>query len=151
MPKRNPAITVALIAGAFAIVAPIVTYFVTRTADTYLFQPIPNDRRVAIEGRWTGTIEQEFRGHHVAYPCELQLEVHGSTLRGTLHESMKDGSETFEATFDMTGGFYHDRFTRLEYAAKSKSSIHFGSMILELSPDATTLKGNFVAFGAYSQ
>jgi hypothetical protein len=51
----------------------------------------------------------------------------------------------------MTGGFIFDRFARLEYASKFPGSIWFGAMILELSPDAKELKGNFVAYGAYSQ
>jgi hypothetical protein len=52
----------------------------------------------------------------------------------------------------MSGGFIFDRFVRLEYGSKTPGSVWFGSMILELSPaDAKELKGNFVAYGAYSQ
>jgi hypothetical protein len=51
----------------------------------------------------------------------------------------------------MSGGFLHDRFARLQYTSKAKGSVHFGAMILELSPAATELKGRFVAFGAFSQ
>jgi hypothetical protein len=151
MPKLNSAITVALITGAFAIVAPIITYLVTRTGETYLFEPVSHDRRAAIEGNWSGTVQQEFRGHEVTYPCELQLKVHGKTLQGLLHLNLKDAGQTFETWFDMSGGFIHDRFARLEYASTAKGSVWFGAMILELSPAATELKGNFVAFGAHSQ
>jgi hypothetical protein len=146
-----PAIVAAWIAGTFAIVAPIVIYFVKHAADTYLFQPIAKDRRAAIEGHWSGSMEQEFRGHKVAYTGDLHLEVHGRTLRGMLHVTLKFGGQTFEPVFDMSGGFLHDRFTRLQYTSKAKGSVHFGAMILELSPAATELKGRFVAFGAFSQ
>jgi hypothetical protein len=149
--QTPPAVIAAWIAGTFAIVAPIITYFVKRAADTYLFQSISKDRRAAIEGHWTGSMGQEFRGHQVAYTGMLQLEVHGRTLRGMLHVTLKFGGQTFEPIFDMSGGFLHDRFARLQYTSKAKGSVHFGAMILELSPAATELKGRFVAFGAFSQ
>jgi hypothetical protein len=151
MPEHNTAITVAIITGAFAIISPIVAYFVKRTGDKHLFQPIPNDRRATMKGHWNGKIEQEFRGHKVTYPGDLQLEIRGHTVHGQLHITLKDGGQTFEATFDMSGGFLHDRFAQLEYSSMAKGSVHFGTMILELSPTATELKGNFVAFGAFSQ
>lgn len=151
MAKRSPTVVAALIAGAVALVGPLVTYFVTRAADTHLFQAIPPDRIAAIEARWKGTAEQEFRGHLVNYPAELQLEVHGRVVRGRLHVDLKDRGEEFTPTFELSGGFLHDRFLRLEYASDTKASVHFGAMILELSPDARTLTGRFVAFGAYSQ
>ncbi len=146
-----PAVIAAWIAGTFAIVAPIIAFFVKHAADTYLFQPIPKDRRAAIEGHWTGSMGQEFRGHSVAYTGDLHLEVHGRTLRGMLHVNLKFGGQTFAPIFDMSGGFLHDRFARLQYTSKAKGSVHFGAMILELSPTATELKGRFVAFGAFSQ
>lgn len=147
----NSAVIAAWIAGGFAIVAPIIVYFAKRSADTLFYERIPNDRRTAIKGRWSGTMRQNFRGQPVTYPGDLKLEVHRRTLRGQLHVVLRTAGETFEPTFNLTGGFLHDRFARLEYASEAKGSVHFGSMILELSPTGTELKGNFVAFGAYSQ
>ncbi len=151
MPKRHPAIIAAWIAGGFAIATPAITYFVTRAAEAHLFQDISEDRRTAIEGHWTGVADQEFRGHPVSYPAELDLEVRGRDIRGRLHVDLKDGGQEYTPTFELSGGFLHDRFLRLEYASNAKGSVHFGAMILELSPDTTVLSGNFVAFGAYSQ
>lgn len=146
-----PAVTAAIIGGAFAVVAPIIAYFVRRVADAWLFQRIPRDRRTAIEGHWSGSMEQDFRGRRVTYPGDLELEVRGRSLRGTLHVSLTFAGQKVEPTFNMSGGFLHDRFARFDYTSKAKGSVHFGAMILELSPTATELTGNFVAFGAYAQ
>ena len=149
--QTPPAIIAAIIGGICAVVGPIIAYFVRRIADTYLFQRIPKDRRAAIEGHWSGSMEQEFRGQKVTYPGDLELAVHGRALRGTLHVTLTVAGQRLEPTFSMSGGFLHDRFARFDYVSKARGSVHFGAMILELSPTATELKGNFVAFGAYAQ
>jgi hypothetical protein len=159
--KSNPLIAALIVLGTMvtAVIGfwqaagPVVTYFVTRPADTSLFEPITAGRVAAIEGSWSGTIQQEFYGHEVTYPGYLELEVHGKTLSGTLKTVLEDKvcpGGRCESTFDMTGGFIHDRFARLEYGSKNKDAVWFGTMILELSDDASELKGNFVAYGAHS-
>jgi hypothetical protein len=93
------------------------------------------------------------RRHQVSYPGYLHLEVHGKILQGRLHTVLHDNDcrpLPYEQMFEMSG-VIHDRFARLEYASKVKSALTFGAMILELSTDATELKGNFVAFGLYSK
>jgi hypothetical protein len=160
--KNNPLIAalivlctiVTAVIGFWQTASPVLVYFVTRPADT-LFDPIKADRVAAIEGSWSGTIQQEFYGHEVTYSGDLDLEVHGKTVGGILKTDLMDKdcpNGRCQSTFVMAGGFIFDRFTRLEYGSKTPGSVWFGAMILELSPaDAKELKGNFVAYGAYSQ
>jgi hypothetical protein len=66
--KNNPLIAAVIVLGTIltAVIGfwqaagPVVTYFVTRPVDTSLFDPIKADRVTAIEGSWSGTIQQEF-------------------------------------------------------------------------------------------
>jgi hypothetical protein len=115
------------------------------------FQHISRDRRAAIVGKWSGTMEQDFRGRKVTYPGDLVFAVHGRELRGTLHVTLVAAGERLSPTFNLSGGFLHDRFARLDYVSQTKGTVHFGAMILELSPAADALTGRFVAFGAYAQ
>lgn len=151
MAKRSATVVAAWIAGAFAVVGPIATYFATHLAETHFFQEIPAEQHAAIEGQWKGFAQQDFRGHPVRYPAELELKVNGRKIEGRLHVDLKDGEQEYTPTFEISGGFVHERFLRFDYASNLKGSVHFGSMILELSADTTTLRGHFVAFGAYSQ
>jgi hypothetical protein len=51
----------------------------------------------------------------------------------------------------LTGGFYHDRFVRLEYFNSEGRRMQFGCATLELDAPGDKMEGEYVGYGAWSE
>jgi len=51
----------------------------------------------------------------------------------------------------LDGGFFHDRFLKLDYKNADNTAVQFGAIITELSSEGRTLRGYYVGYGAISE
>lgn len=141
-----------IITATVTFLTPIGTFLFTKYFEGRLFDPISVQRRDAVRGLWVGTIQQNYLGEQKSYPGELDLEVKGKNLTGTLRIPPPPPCDmTQRISFTVKGGFLFERFARIEYNSTSKGSVYFGSMIVELNPEGTKFNGYWVAFGAFSK
>src|SRR2546423_14769182 len=106
----NPTIVAAIIAGAVAIVAPLITLVVKEILEQKPFSPVTG-RRKALVGKWHGVLKE------VNGPGGKPLEV-DITFEFTKHRKRILGCATFTLpglatrTLDFTGGFFHEQFLK---------------------------------------
>jgi hypothetical protein len=145
-------IIVALIAGGFAIIAPIVTFIVTRSYENRFLQPVSSNRVAALVGSWEGTTHQECGpgGKPDDAKVSFKLALAGKKLRGQGIFRTCVGAEEVVITFHLSGGFLHDRFLRFDYNPEASETVQFGSIIVELSNDAKKLTGRYMGYGAFT-
>ena len=142
-------IIVALIAGGFAVVAPIVTFVITRSYENRFLQPISSRRAGALVGTWEGDAHQEFGADGQPFDAKVTFKftVTGKKIQGQGIYRMRDGAQDIITTFIFSGGFLHERFIRFDYNPEAADTVQFGSIILELSNDAKSLKGRYLGYG----
>ena len=140
----------ALVSGGFAIVAPIVTFIGTKAYETRFLDHISPGRRKALVGTWEGVAQQEFGPD--GKPVNLKATMTFTTSRKlVIGEGTYRLPDDSQARFRFSGGFLHDRFLRFNYTSAEAGVIQFGSIILELSPDAKEFRGRFQGFGVQTK
>ena len=77
--------------------------------------------------------------------------MHPSKKRIKGEISYNDPITNKKNIFTITGGFHSENYLLLNYENSDESNVHFGSAILELSPNPNTLKGLFQGFGRESR
>jgi hypothetical protein len=107
----------------------------------------------AITGRWVGTVHQDegLDGRPMDYPCTLDLRLNGKSVVGSGKVNITIDGISTPAMLKIDGGFYKDRFFRLEYINTDRSYLHFGAFILRLDSIPTKMQGRFCGYGAFSK
>lgn len=135
----------AIIGGVCTLSAPIITLIVKATIDRSRNPIITNARQKALNGTWTGTIEYDDTDDEPLAPHDAVLEVTSRRrfIEARVAYTTKGGSTTVKAS----GVFILDSLMRVEYKNEAPHVNHFGTLLLNLSPDAKTLSGRFVTYG----
>lgn len=141
----------AIITGSCAVGSALLTVVFTRLWEQRDFQIISQPRRKTLSGAWAGTYDQEvgpegpFRGDITLLLVTKRKIVTGEcTIKAPLRPS------PFTSSFAVNGGYYHDRFLSLEYRNPHAATVHFGSLLLELTARGT-LRGRYLGFGAVTE
>ena len=140
----------ALIAGCATIISAIITlllkeYFDRRKETEY--EKVKSQIRDAVYGNWKGHYKQTLNGNMLSINLSMDLKV-SSTGVITGKAKVPYGDETFE--LDIKGGFYSERFLKMDYENQNKSVLQFGAFIFKLSDNSKRLAGNFVGSGHVS-
>jgi hypothetical protein len=154
----DTSIKVAIISGLFALLAPIITYVVTKELEDRYFEQMPYERQNALSGRWEGMMYQEvgFDGERLEVPMEIPIDIE-ATVSGRRLEGVSKvkfplpNGETDTSLVNFTGGFLHDRFIKIDYKNSNLATIQFGSMILELNSRGNMLSGRFLGYGDFTE
>lgn len=149
----NPITLSAIIAGIFAISAPIASYFVIRFYESSSHRILSHSRRKALEGKWTGKVRQEvtINDYPSEYEVSMELNAYRRTIKGKGSVRIQLPNQTYSLSINIDGGFLHERFARLDYENSDVASIQFGIMLLELNSDASELSGRFLGYGARTE
>lgn len=146
----NIDITKAIIAGIATILASVITlllkeYFDRRKAR---YEKVADKIRDAVYGKWKGSFEQTLESQPINIEMDIELKVSSSgSITGKAKFPFRD--ETWEVS--IKGGFYSERFLKLDYENVNRAILQFGAFIFRLSDDAKTLKGCFIGYGHISE
>jgi|SRR5262245_3883744 len=141
---------IAILGAVCTLASPIIALLVKEKRQNRLLETITSSRRKAIEGNWKITCIQEIKGEGVpdGFTGTLSFEAGQKIVKGKIaYEHYKRGP----AVLNLKGGFYNDRFLKLEYENEIYRVIQFGVIILELSANGSTLRGRLLGFGADSE
>lgn len=141
----EPVIVAAIISGSVAILAPIITYVVTRMYDNRELRQIKG-RQKAISGTWHGTIAQEIDGNLANINLSITFTAGKKIVEGIAE--FISPMTGLPVKLNFTGGFHNDYFIKFDYTNPDETVIQFGSCIVRLSDDGKTLKGKYVGYGA---
>jgi hypothetical protein len=148
----DPTITASVIGGACTVVAPVVTYMITRRIDNINKLRISRDRRAALNAEWRGRVYQDRGpdGEPLEFLVNATFKTTTKTITGSsvIRVPRPDNEEIEEVKLTFEGGFLYDRWLRLNYVASDRRQVQFGSTVLLLDSQAKTLKGHFVGYGA---
>ena len=148
----DPKIVAAIISGAFAVVAPILTLILKQYFDNRSKLPIPSGRREAITGRWQGMAHQE-QGPQgpFDFPLTVELTAGRKILSGVLTIRYEIDGRQEQAQFNVSGGFFHGSFLQLNYTPRDRATIQFGSVTALLDAAGKRLEGRFSGYGKITQ
>lgn len=114
------------------------------------YEAISDSRRQFLTGKWTGTgcDQAGESGAHDPQTFGVSWELHviGKQIlgRGTVTYPDRPGDPS--ASFDLEGGFIHERFCQLNYVTKDGAAIRFGSIIVDFAGDGRSLTGCYAGF-----
>ena len=139
-----------MIAGAAAILAPILAVVAKSYLDQRDLLPLSKARRNTVIGLWVGTLTYRVSAARSGELDDLEVDFRRRhrLLLGTARYTHSGTGE--RVTLLLRGGFYHDNFIMCQYR-QGQGMMQFGSIILELSPDARELTGYLVGFGRESR
>ena len=108
------------------------------------YENIIKAKREAVKGKWKGKYSQVLFEEQITVPIELSLKVsRNGKLKGELYFSYN----SIEYFIDVWGGFYLQKFIKLEYRNVKQEVDQFGSFVLELNACSDKLEGCFVGYG----
>jgi hypothetical protein len=141
-------IIAALIGGGCTVLSPIAAHFVRNALDARNYANVPKHRLKAIKGTWIGTVRERNMTHRITseYPAHFDLFSRGRKIKGsgrTIHPN-----ENIDLL--LKGVFLDDKYIEVTYRNAKKAVRHYGVILLELSDDASELKGE-VVFCGYDQ
>ncbi len=116
--------------------------------------PISADRRRALLGTWEGSFDQEGGPDGAPLTGRVEIELNqqsGKALTGTARFEATIEDKPLPSAIAIQGGYRNDRFLTLAYTNRDSATVHFGSIILELSADGKRLAGRFLGYGFMSQ
>jgi hypothetical protein len=137
-----------LIGGTCTIAAPFITLTVKGWVERRHRISLSAARQEAIRGTWNGTISYDSANGGT-------LSDHAVFLENTLGKKSLTARATYKSNGSTTtvranGWFVNERFIRVDYENVAQHVVHFGTLLLELSPDARGLEGRFVSYGRIS-
>lgn len=144
------AVLVGITGAICTLVSPVIALVIKEQLDKRPLMKLSPNRRKALEGTWSATVSQELRATNTPeiWSARIQVNVSRKTVSGRFtFDHPKRGTTTLL----MKGGFYNERFLKMEYYNESPHIVQFGIFILELSSDALSLRGRFLGFGADSE
>lgn len=139
-------ITKAIIAGIATILAAVITLLLKEYFDRRKerYEKVDSRIRDVVYGKWKGYFEQTLEGSPQTILLEMELKVSSSgNITGKAKFPFK--SETYEV--NIKGGFYSQRFLKMDYENSDKAILQFGAFIFRLSDSAKKLTGYFVGHG----
>ena len=138
-----------LITGFFSILTAIITLFIKNFFEkkNVSFKKVENVCKDAIYGKWKGHILQTLNGNKEYFDVIMDLKV---TNNGIITGSAKLPFKDEIAILELDGGFYSQRFIKINYENTNKAILQFGTFIFKISDSAKVLKGNFVGYGYIS-
>lgn len=142
-------ITEAVIAGVATILASIITLLIKEYLDKRKesYKRIDDQIRDVVYGKWKGTFQQVFNDSLQTIDFEMELKV---SSRGKVIGTGKYLFENEVYVVNISGGFYSNRFLKMDYENSNKAILQFGSFVFKLSDGAKTLNGHFVGYGHLS-
>ena len=148
-----PVVVAALIAGGVAMTSPIITFIVTKAYEKRFLERMPKGRQKALTGKWSGVGYQEIGpdGQPLDAKLSLDLIANGKTVTGTGDYTFRLRGTDYHIRIVLDGGFFHDRFLKLDYKNADNTAVQFGAIITELSSEGRTLRGYYVGYGAISE
>lgn len=162
----DPNITAAIVSGVFAITASIVTLLLKEYIEdidklpiSKVVEELPISRvgHDVLNGIWGGTACQYQVPNCMSLPLNFPVLLEFSAGRKRISGVLTIGVElslpydSYNAEFDCTGGFYYGSFLQLNYMARDKSTMQFGSVILKLSGCGNILEGRFAGYGKITE
>ena len=136
-----------------AIIGPLLTYFIIDWHQNRHLKIIRAGRRKALDGNWQGSVHQEVGPDRNPIDAKLYYSITASRKvvrgEGTYLTRWQDRDRVLK--FTASGGFFHDRFLKIDYKNADDSAIQFGSAALELSADGKKLTGCYSGYGALSE
>ena len=146
----NASVLAAVITATSSFLTAIGTLSLTRWTENRLFKPL-GDRRRALRGTWRGNLTQNTVPPDVLIKdIEMICDPGRRRIKGTWFTHIQIGRDEMTLQYSLIGGFYHDRFLKFDFRNDSPGKIQFGAAVLELTGDARTLSGAFVAYGPMS-
>jgi hypothetical protein len=148
----QPPVIAALIAGGTAIVAPIVTFIVTKAYEHRSLEVI-DPRRRRVTGEWAGTAHQAMGPDGTPFDADIMFTLHAQKklLTGEGRYHARYAGSDIDLHFRLTGGFIQRDFVRMDYDTMREGEIQFGSVLCELSADCAHLTGRFQGYGVMTQ
>lgn len=145
----DPVIISAIIGAAGVVTAPVVVLFIKRVIDLRPLAKPPKERRDVLQGIWKGLERQSIGpfGEPIEYEVTCKIKWRGKLAYGTFNFVYSDDSHIIDETLSFTGGFFFDRFLRLEYYDSEGGKVQFGALVLELDENSRELRGLDVGFG----
>lgn len=139
----------AIIGGLCTLISSIVTIFIKKYIENRGLKSSSVRRQRALKGVWSGEINQTafFEHKNKSYPIKIEINPHRKEVFGYASWSI-DG---FENKVDIKGHYYNERFLAVEYRNVDINKVHFGFLILELSADNESLRGEFLGYGSKSE
>ena len=139
-----------IIAGVATILSALITLFLKEYFDRKKegYEQVDGRIKDVIYGKWKGTFEQTLNGNLHSIELQFDLKV---TNSGAITGKVKVpyGTETFD--LNIKGGFYSQRFLKMDYENADRAILQFGSFVFKLSDSAKKLTGYFVGYGHLSQ
>jgi hypothetical protein len=143
-------IIIAILGAVCTLASPIIALLIKEKRQNRLLQTITSSCRKAIEGNWKLTCIHEIKGEGIpdGFTGVLSFEAGQKIVKGKIaYENYKRGPTVLK----LKGGFYNDRFLKLEYENEVYRIIQFGVIILELSANGSTLRGRLLGYGPESE
>jgi hypothetical protein len=142
-------ITKAIIAGIATILSAIIALLLKEYFDKKKepYKKIDEQIKDAVHGRWKGSFQQVLNDTHQTFDLELDIRVSNT---GSLTGKAKYPYKNEIIDINIKGGFYSERFLKMDYENSNKAIMQFGSFVFKLSDDAKILTGYFVGYGHIS-
>ena len=127
-----------------AVVTILIKNYFDRKKEGEKYRSVETAIQEAVGGKWKGYIKQSLNGDLLFENVKVSFKVSDNgSIKGEMKVPYKD--ELYE--LKCTGGFYSQRFMKLEYENSNKAILQFGSMVIKLSDDSIKLEGYFVGNG----
>jgi hypothetical protein len=104
----------------------------------------PKGRRKALAGKWQGKGVDVYTASGAApldFELKLILKVGSHDIKGTAYLAASSG---VQEKLDLIGGFYKDRFVRLNYQNSAREQL--GVIFLEFGPNSDVLSGTYAGY-----
>jgi hypothetical protein len=81
---------------------------------------------------------------------DLEITAGRKAVTGKAWSRVDIDGQQISVDFDLVGGFFHDRFLKLNYRNLNPANIQFGAIILELASDPKKMNGVYAGYGSIS-
>ena len=133
----------AIIGGICTILSPLIVLLIQNKNSTKHYIAIDKERKNTANGSWTGKVRYEQGSELENHDIYFEITTNRKILKGYCTYTSKNGT----TKLIIKGGFYSDRFLKIEHINEKIQIIHFGYTLLELDASARKLTGKFITFG----
>jgi hypothetical protein len=144
----SPQVSAAIVSGLFTVGGALITFFVTKFFEQRHLLPIAGDRRKSLVGHWKGKISQPNVGD---YDLEMNLNVTKNKVSGLARLGYVEDGKPHSIPLSLEGGFFYDRFLKVDYKNTDSAKIQFGSITLHVSSTSNSMNGKFSGYGSISE
>jgi hypothetical protein len=142
----------AFISGAANVTATAALPLAASVLDGHSLGIKRGDRSAGLVGRWSGVIHQRNGVVKVSRVSSCEFTREEQHILGELTIDSQDHGKPVTMFLRTAGYLLNDRFFKSDYVGwlqgrEQEEVVQFGSIILEWSTDASTLKGYFIGVG----